>query len=184
MEQNKPLFMDKTDIKVFILSLLSGIVDPLNYSSVHDIVCRRDRVNSFDFAECFSELEELGHIISDDGIDERVYQISELGREVAAELQSSIAEPILRAAEVEASRLLAHRENGVVVDAHYEEVGPCQYLVHCHISDKRGTILRLSYRVTNLATAEKMVFHCKNRPEVMAQGLLSVLTGDVDYLFD
>ena len=93
--ENKALFMDKTDIKVFILSLLSGIVDPLNYNTIHDIVCRRDRVNSYDFAECFSELEELGHIISDEGFGERVYQISSLGKEVSAELQSSIAKPIL-----------------------------------------------------------------------------------------
>ena len=184
MEPNKTLFMDKTDIKVFILSLLSGIVDPLNYATVHDIVCRRDRVHSFDFAECFSELEELGHIISDEGFGERVYQVSRQGREVAAELQSSIAEPILRAAEIEASRLLAHRENGVVVESFYEELGPCHFLVHCHIKDKRGEVVKLSYRVTNAATAAKMVAHCKSRPEVMAQGLLSVMTGDVDYLFD
>ena len=184
MEQNKALFMDKTDIKVFILSLLSGIVDPLNYGTIHDIVCRRDRVHSFDFAECFSQLEELGHIISDEGFGERVYQVSELGREVAAELQSSIAEPILRAAEIEASRLLAHKEKGVTVDAYYEELGPCHFLVHCHVQDKKGEVVKISYRVTNAATAEKMLAHCKARPEVMAQGLLSVMTGDVDYLFD
>jgi len=180
----KALFMDKTDIKVFILSLLSGIVDPLNYATIQDIVCRKDRVNAFDFAECFSQLEELGHIISDEGFGERVYQISPVGKEVAAELQSSIAEPILRAAEVEASRLLAHREAGVVVDSFYEEKGPCHFVVTCKIKDKQGDILSLSYRVSNRSTAEKMVAHCKTRPEVMVQGLISVMTGDVDYLFD
>ena len=182
--ENKALFMDKTDIKVFILSLLSGIVDPLNYTTIHDIVCRRDRVNSYDFAECFSELEELGHIISDEGFGERVYQISSLGKEVSAELQSSIAKPILRAAEVEASRLLAHRQAGVRVDASYEEIGPCHFMVHCHITDKQGDVVKLSYRVTSRATAEKMAAHCRTCPEVMAQGLLSVMSGDVDYLFD
>lgn len=182
--ENKPIFMDKTDIKVFILSLLSGIVDPLNYTTIHDIVCRKDRVGSFDFAECFGELEDLGHIISDEGIGERVYQISDTGLEVAAELQSSIAEPILRAAEIEASRLLAHRREGVKVDCSYEEIGPCHFMVNCHVTDKKGEIITLSYRVTGKATAEKMVAHCKNCPEVMVQGLLSVMTGDVDYLFD
>ncbi|MBO5788415.1 MAG: DUF4364 family protein [Clostridia bacterium] len=179
-----PLLQDKTDIKIFILSLLSGITDPLTYGTIQEIICRGGRVNAFDFAQCFSELEELNLIIGDMGIDEKVYQVSRSGLEVASELQSSIAQNIRRAAEVEASRLLSLREQGAEVKCEIETISPCHYLIKCQITDLKGQLLKVEYRVTSLATAEKMKEHFREAPEVVVQGMLSLLTGDVDYLFE
>ena len=47
---------DKFEIKIFILYLLKNIKEPLEFSTINDIVVQDGFVNYFDFAICFAEL--------------------------------------------------------------------------------------------------------------------------------
>ena len=104
-----PFFTDKTDIKIFILTVLTDVTQPLDYGSIQDIICRSDLVNPYDFAECFKELEELGHIASEKEGGETFYTASQSGRSVAAELSDEIGHEIREKSMLEAARHIALR---------------------------------------------------------------------------
>lgn len=176
------IFEDKTDIKLFILTLLSGLIDPLNDVTIHDIVCKDNKVNSFDFAECFEELIELGHVLCDDSMGEKLYAISDTGRQVAEELHDSIPESICHKSAVEAAKWLTLRRTGTKISCDIEELGPCRYMVKCQITDERGKMLDVSIRVSDRQTAQQIKEHMPSKPESTMRGLLSVLTGEIDYL--
>ena len=53
---------DKFEIKIFILYLLKNIKEPLEFSTINDIVVQDGFVNYFDFAICFAELLESNQI--------------------------------------------------------------------------------------------------------------------------
>ena len=56
---------DKTDIKVFILYIMDCIDYPLEYDVIRELAAQNGYVGDFDFAECFSQLLELGHVLED-----------------------------------------------------------------------------------------------------------------------
>ena len=49
----KTKLKNKTDIKIFILYLLSNVGYPLSYAEINDISVQDNFVGSMDFAECF-----------------------------------------------------------------------------------------------------------------------------------
>ena len=53
---------NKLDVKVFILYLMNKVDEPLEYTTVNDIVLQDEFVNYFDFALCFSELLDAGQV--------------------------------------------------------------------------------------------------------------------------
>ena len=77
---------DRIDIKVFILFLLDELRYPLNETVIAEMVHEHGYVGRFDFAECFSELCEHGHVVSDDVDGVSYYVISNTGKSVVAEL--------------------------------------------------------------------------------------------------
>ena len=54
------------DIKVFILYLMKNVGEPLEFTTVNDIVLQDEFVGYFDFAFCFSDLLDAGAIVSEE----------------------------------------------------------------------------------------------------------------------
>lgn len=179
-----PFFTDKTDIKIFILTLLTDVTQPLDYGSIQDIICRSDLVNPYDFAECFKELEELGHIASEKEGGETFYTASESGRSVAAELSDEIGHEIREKSMLEAARHIALRCEGAQTSATVTELGPRRYQVTCEAKDRDGIALSVTIRIPDKMKAEQIRRHYLDKPESSLRGILSVLTGEVDYLLN
>ena len=183
MKKKKEMGMqNKTDIKVFILFLLDALSYPLDEAHLHEIVMENGYVGSFDFSECFSELKELGHIleIEEDGV--RQYLISDTGRLVAAELQGDILESIREKSLQSAKGLLSLYKRGAVASAEVRERDSHGYEVVCKIADGEGTLLSLTLSSPSKAAAERMQSNFEKKPEETYRGILSVLTGEIDYL--
>ncbi|MBR5538893.1 MAG: DUF4364 family protein, partial [Clostridia bacterium] len=91
---------NKNDIKIFILYLLQNIQYSLDFPTINDIVVQNEYVNYFDFAECFAEILDMGHIIEEIEEDETtgeqktLYRISPLGSAVVSQLQSGLLRSI------------------------------------------------------------------------------------------
>ena len=62
---------NKNDIKIFILYLLQNINYPLDFPTINDIVVQDEYVNYFDFAECFAEILDMGHVVEEISTDEK-----------------------------------------------------------------------------------------------------------------
>lgn len=182
--KKKKMIWDKTDLKVFILCQLDAMQHPMTYNAIVDTIMDCGCVEGFDFAECFSELKDLGHIYCDvvDGVE--YYMISETGIMVARELRPTLDKELLKRAEISAARHLALAKMGTVLRAKIEETEDGRYHVSFHIS--RGTnqdaLLDVGINVATREKALEIKKHCENTPaERVMRGILAVLTGEIDY---
>lgn len=173
---------DKFEIKVFILYLLKNIKEPLEYSTVNDIVIQDGYVNYFDFSICFAELLESGQINEIKG-DKNRYVISEAGsvavENVETKLFNSVREKALRSA----LRLLAFYKDGSKITSLVEQSGN-GYTLQCKIEDRNKTSLDLKVFLTEKYYADTLKCNFDNRAESIYKGILALLSGDVNFIFD
>ena len=94
-------------------------------------------------------------------------------------LYDSIKEKALRSAH----RLLAFHKTGNRINA---DIVPAEegYMVKCSITDKEKTILDLNIYLTDDKYADNMKENFVERAEVIYKGVLALLSGDVNYIFD
>ena len=173
---------DPTDIKILILYLLDEINYPLDYEIIHDIVAHSGYVGRFEFAEAFSKLLEMGHIISDVDNGETLYLISPTGKMVSAELQSNILLSIREKSVKAAMHLLSFRKRGAKSASSVTERADGKYLFHCEITDPHGTVFNVDLCMSSRLQAEGMKKRFDKDPEGVYRRLLAVLSADADYV--
>ena len=181
MKKKKELW-DKTDVKIFILYLLDGLRYPMTYNQMVDIVEACGYVKGFDFAECFSELTEDGHVAYDEVAGERYYIISRTGQMVAHELQDTIDPEILKKCQVAVSRHLSLERRGAKIHSSVAERADGKYLVSCSLTDDAGELLSFTFAAATRAQAEAIRRHCEECPDAIYRGMWTVMSGEVDFL--
>lgn len=180
------------EIKIFILYLLDKIGYPLNYPSIGAIMIQDGIVGFFDFADCFFSLVDKGLIRklpgenpegSQDEETDALYEVSETGKIVARDLSDSLMVTVRERSYQSALRHLSLAKKGAVVDYTYRVEGD-HYLLTCTIRDREGTAMDLTVRVDSKYQLDRMMYNYAHRPEVVLRGVVALLTGDANYLFD
>lgn len=195
---------DENEIKIFILYLLDKIGYPLDYPSIGSIMLQDGIVNFFDFAQCFFALVDAGHIreiisngraakileteadleedpeLEDDPV---LYEVTETGRHVAEALSDKLMIAVREKSYRSALRHLSFAKRGAYVDQSYKPDGE-GYLVTCSIKDKSGTLMDLTVRADSEHQLNQMLKNYADRPEVVFRGVVALLQGDVNYLFE
>ena len=187
---------DKNEIKIFTLFLLDKIGYPLDYNTIASIVVQDGVVRYFDFAECFFQLLDAGHICRTDAADpqltfygtdeseqEAQYAITETGRQVAQVLGENLMIRVREQGLRSALRHLSLQKMGAVIDQTYESAGD-GYLYHCSIKDGNGEVLSVNVRLDNKRQLDRVLKNYADRPEVIYRGILALLSGDVNYIFE
>lgn len=182
MKQNN--LQSKVDIKIFILFLLDQINYPLDDESISNIVFENGYVGSFDFAECFSELVELHHIEADEVEGKTYYMISDTGRRVSAELHDQLVDSIREISSRSAARILSLQRRGAHLEVDISERADRKFHVVCRVEETEGTLFSFGLTVPTRVQAERISANFRERPERMFRGLMTVVTGDVDYLLE
>ena len=183
---------DKNDIKIFILYLLKNLNYPLDFNTISDIVVQDEFVNYFDFAECFAELLDCGNIeqlppnpdADGDKKDKELYRITPNGITIAEQLQSSMLNMIKEKSLKSAMRMLSFKSRGSDVSCSYTEREDGRYDLRCVVSENGNKILDLGLIIESKYQLDKMVYNFNERPEVVYRGIISLLTGDINYLID
>lgn len=173
---------DKFEIKVFILFLLKNIKEPLEFSTVNDIVIQDGFVGYFDFAVCFAELLEVGQITELKGKVPK-YVISDDGILAVSEYENSIYSAIREKALRSAMRLLAFNRDGSRITARLEEDGT-GYLLTCEIRNNERVVFSTRVHLTDPDYAERMKANFEERAEIIYKGSLALLSGDMNFIFD
>lgn len=171
------------DVKVFILFLMNNVGEALNYDTVHDIVVQDEFVNHFDFAICFSELLEMGQVIEIGEEGNRRYFISQSGKETLESYESSLLTIIKERALRSALRLIAFNRSGNRILSSIEETEKGNML-RCSIVDKEKTIMSVEVFLTEKPYAERLKSNFDDRAEIIYRGILSLLSGDVNFIFE
>ena len=180
-EQNYVIY-DKTDIKIFMLFLLDNINYPIDYTTISNIVTDNGYVAPFDFAECFSELSEHGHVVFDtvDGV--QYYAISDTGRMVVKELSDTILDSLKKAGALSAAKYLSFKKSGARVRADIKERDDGKFSLDCSVEDNTGKLFSISICVSVRNQAEAMRDKFMREPEKIYRSAMSALTGEFDYL--
>ena len=176
---------DKNEIKIFVLYLMKNVGVKLDFNNISDIVIQDNIVSYFDFAICFPELVEAGHVIAEtneNGVE--MYSVSSTGAQVADELSETILSSILSIALQNAKRHLSFQRIGASVDCRSEELPGGKYRIEFEIREKDGGDFRIFVETDSKRKMEQMMMNFKRRPDVVYRGTLALLSGDMNYIFE
>ena len=175
---------DKNDIKIFILYLLKNIERPVDMITLNDIVVQDGFVNQFDFMDCFYELCDTSAVRKSEKDGVELYEITGEGSVAAETMQSNIIQSIRERSLRSAMRLLSFHGRGAKHSCTLEDAddGRCRRV--CRFTDKNGEFFSLSVLFETRHQAELMKYNCGEDPELLYRGVLSILSGDINYLAD
>ncbi|MCI9450349.1 MAG: DUF4364 family protein [Clostridiales bacterium] len=112
------------------------------------------------------------------------YAVTKTGRLIARTLSENILMASIREKSyISAMRHLSLEKRGAVCDQTFSRDGD-KFTFNCTIKDKEGTALDLSLRADNVYQLNRMRLSFDERPDVILRGVVALLTGNVDYLFE
>lgn len=114
----------------------------------------------------------------------KTYVVSETGRLIARSLSENILMAAVREKSYEsAMRHLSLEKMGAVCDQTFERNGDA-FIFRCSVKDKDGTALDLALRADTVHQLNRMRLNFDERPDVIMRGIVALLTGNVNYLFE
>ncbi len=174
----------KQNVKIFVLYLMENINYPLDFVTINDIVMQTDYVMYLDFAESFHEMLDGGLLIAIEGEGDTLYAVTEKGRYVARELKSDILSSVLDQSLARALRYLNFKKRGIVPRCTVEKTDDGRYCVSCSFMERDTCIFSQTLTVDTLDRATRMKDNFYERPEAIYRGVVALLAGNVNYLFD
>ena len=174
----------KRNTKVFILYLLQNIQIPVTFVTLNDMIMETDYVMYLDFAEAFHDMLDTGLLSADEESGEALYSVTEKGRCVARELKSDLLPSILDQALSRALRYLNFKKRGIVPRCTVEKNEDGTYTVHCEFTERKKCIFSQSLSVDTLDRAQRMKENFYERPEAIYRGVLALMAGNVNFLFN
>lgn len=172
------------NVKIFVLYLMENINYPLDFVTINDIVMQTDYVMYLDFAEAFGEMLDSNLIEKSREEGEDRYRITEKGRMVARELKSDLLPSILDRSLSAALRYLNFKKRGVTANCTIERIDDGRFAVHCTFTEQKICIFSQMLVVDTQERAERMKRNFEERPEAIYRGVMALMAGNVNYLFD
>ena len=174
----------KQNVKIFVLYLMENINYPLDFITINDIVMQTDYVMYLDFAESFHEMLDGDLLQKIEGEGEPLYAVTEKGRYVARELKSDLLGTILDQSLARALRYLNFKKRGIIPRCAVEKTDDGRYNVVCSFMERDVCIFSQTLTVDTLDRATRMKENFYERPEAIYRGVVALLAGNVNYLFD
>jgi hypothetical protein len=175
------------NVKIFVLYLMKNVNYPLDFVTLNDIVMQTDYIMYLDFAVAFHEMLDGGLIETvetSEGGGEALYVVTRRGEMVAEQLKSDILPSILDQSLACAFRYLDFKRRGITVDCTSEPMGDHTFQVTFVVREKDKILMQTSVNVDSEYRSRRMRENFRERPDVVYRGILALLMGDVNYLFD
>ena len=81
-----------------------------------------------------------------------------------------------------ALRLLSFKKRGSISKCSISKLPDGKFIFSCKVVEEHKDILDLNLVVDNKKMLDKMMYNFDERPETVYKGLISVLTGEINYL--
>lgn len=172
------------NVKIFVLYLMKNVNYPLDFFTINDIVMQTDYVMYLDFAVAFNSLVDTGLIEKIDDNGEEKYRVTPNGAMVASELKSDILSSILDKSLAAALRYLDFKKRGVTLKFDIEETDDGRYRIDTSFIEGGQCMFSQMIIVDSLDRAKRMKQNFYERPEALYRGVLALLSGNVNYIFD
>ena len=174
---------EKSDIKIFILYLLTQLERPLDYVTLHDICVQDEFVNQFDFVEEFYELLDIKALeMKTDENGEELVRLTRKGRETAETMKDRILPEILDHAVRSALLLISFKARGLTARSSIEDVGGGKFRLTCIVEGAGGAHLETKLVLESRRQAERMRINFDERSEFIYRGIMALLSGNMNYL--
>ena len=174
---------EKSDIKIFILYLLTQLERPLDYVTLHDICVQDEFVNQFNFVEEFYELLDMKALeMKTEENGEELVHLTRKGRETAETMKDRILPEILDHAVRSALQLISFKARGLTAHSTIEEAGGGKYVLTCKIGGQDGDHMETKLVLESLRQAERMRINFDERSEFIYRGIMALLSGNMNYL--
>ncbi len=172
------------NVKIFVLYLMQNINYPLDFVTINDIVMQTDYVMYLDFAEGFNGLLDGGLIekVQEEGVEK--YTVTAHGAIVASELKSDILSSILDKSLAAALRYLDFKKRGVTIKFDIKEQENGKYRIDTSMSENGKVVFSQMIEVDSYDRARRMKENFYERPEALYRGVLALLSGNVNYIFN
>ena len=176
----------KNNVKIFVLYLMQNINYPLSFVTINDIVMQNDYIMYLDFAVAFHEMldTELIEEVGKNEKDDPLYAVTRRGAIVAEQLKSDLLPSILDRSLACALRYLDFKQRGIVVDCTSERLGDQSFNVTVVIRERKKVLMQTTVNVDSEYRARQMRENFRERPDVIYRGVIALLTGNVNYLFE
>ena len=170
----------KNEIKILICYLFNTVNDKMSQSLVVEAIRSDELANFFEIVVAFEELITDGNLEKSDVIDgEQTYVITNNGRVIAMQLETTLAHTVKQKSYNCALRLLSERrtarenhveirktENGIEVD--------------CRVSGGEVTLLEFTLYAPNHEQAEIIKKNFLSYPQAVYKTMLGLMTKDVE----
>ena len=173
------------NVKIFVLYLMQNLGRPLDFITLNDIVMQTDYIMYLDFAEAFGQMLD-GDLVREAGeLDgDKMYEITEKGICVAENLSSDVLSSILDKSLAAALRYLDFKKRGIVAKCTTERREDGVYEVHCQLLERGRVLFSNILTVDSADRARRMAENFRDRPEVVYRGVLALMAGNMNFLFD
>ncbi len=127
---------------------------------------------------------ESSDAVKKEHTDPPAYVVTSTGRMIARGLSDDLLLTAVREKSyVSAMRHLSLEKRGAVWNHSLEKDGD-GYVFHCSIRDCDGLAFRLDLRADSYPQAERMRMNFEDKPDVVYRGIVAMVTGNVNYLFE
>lgn len=112
------------------------------------------------------------------------YVVTASGRMIARGLSDDLLLAAVREKSyISAMRHLSLEKRGAVWNHSIENNGD-GYVFHCSIRDRDGVAFSLDLRADSYSQADRMRMNFEDKPDVVYRGIIAMVTGNVNYLFE
>ena len=171
-----------TDIKIYLLFLLDRIGNPIDHTSLIDIISENTREIMLDYDQCLDELVTAGHLYYDSDGTERYYMISDSGHEIAAELYDTLDEGFREQSARSAVRYISLSGRNASISSYVTETDNKRFNVTLKASDRYGEILNTTITVASRAEADAIKNNYDQHCDAVYRGILFAATGRMEFL--
>jgi len=165
---------EKNEIKYLVLYALSFAIEPLTYEDFADMAICDGGFGYFEFSDAVAELVESGHIL----VADRLYSITEKGRNTADALARALPLPVREEAQRSAARVGARIRRDAVVHTSHTENPDGTVTVRLAYTHGDETVFAAEIMVKNLQQAGVYEKNFRAHAERMYDGFLCVLLND------
>lgn len=170
----------KNEIKILICYLYASVQDKMSQSLVIEAIRADELANFFEIVIAFDELVRDGNLLESDVVDnEQTYVLSDNGRVIASQLETTLAHTVKQKSYDCALRLLGERKTARenTVDIQKNDNG---FEVVCRVSGGDVSLLSLSLYAPNYEQAEVIKKNFLSYPQTVYKTMLGLMTKDVE----
>ncbi len=168
----------KTEIKVLICYLYNSLGGKMSKELIFDAIMQNELANYFETTSAFEDLIKNKNLIEDGELDnETVYSLSENGKMIASQLDSTVAFTVKEKAQKCALKILAERKTARENKVEFVKIEN-GYNVVCKILGGEDELMSFTLYAPQREQAELIKKNFLSYPQTVYKTMLALMTKD------